>query len=200
MQDLSCALQSGHVALLVESQLGFTREVSRLDRRGHARGKRDLSTRRILSAGRRLPLRASPPQWRRSIGIWPRSRGRAALLFALDLAYSPDPEEKVFRFGQPRDVTLRFRVPPHLRNPAEVFRIDSDGVHEVHYHIDGNQLEIVDRACQVAIYVVAAHPGLQTELEAKRQALQAQEKLFQFDPAHKPDDLSQLRALLPAVD
>lgn len=36
---------------------------------------------------------------------------RGALLFALDLAYTADRQERAYKFGPPRDTTFRFRVP-----------------------------------------------------------------------------------------
>lgn len=126
---------------------------------------------------------------------------RVALFFALDLAYVPDPEEKTFRFGRPRAVALKFHVPSHLRVPAEVFKVDGDGGYDVQYRTAGDHLEINDRAAgKVAIYVAAARPGLRAQLEAKRQALLAREQSFGFDPAHKPDDLAQLQAIIRGSD
>ena len=56
----------------------------------------------------------------------------AAVLFALDTAYAPDPQEHVFQFGEPREVSFSFDLPPWLRQPRDLFRVDADGLHEVH--------------------------------------------------------------------
>ena len=56
----------------------------------------------------------------------------AAVLFALDTAYAPDPQEHVFQFGEPREVSFSFDLPPWLRKPRDLFRVDADGLHEVH--------------------------------------------------------------------
>lgn len=125
---------------------------------------------------------------------------RGALLFALDLDYVPDPDERIFRFGSPRDVSLKFRLPAHLHNPAEVFRVDGDGIYSVRHQIKSGRLEIIDQACKVAIYVVARRAGLRDELQAKRLALVAAEESLQFDPAHRSDDLALLRSFLRTTD
>jgi len=39
---------------------------------------------------------------------------RAALLFALDLDYTPDPEERVFKFGSPREARWQFHLPHYI--------------------------------------------------------------------------------------
>ena len=137
-------------------------------------------------------LRDSKPDWDLDVVAGP----RGALLFALDLDYAPEATEKVFRFGPPRAVTLRFRLPAYAHRPAEVFRVDADGVSPVEHSLGNGALTIRDRVSGVAIYVAAATPGERERLEGRRQALLAAEKAIGFDPAKNSDDLKQLRELL----
>lgn len=136
--------------------------------------------------------REGRPDWDLDVVAGP----RGALLFALDLAYRPDPEERVFRFGPPRSTVFRFPLPSYLRKPVEVFRIDADGMSAVeHSWVDGT-LILKDRASRVAIYVASASAGEQARLEARRQALVAAEQALGFDPGGNPADLATLKALL----
>jgi hypothetical protein len=120
-------------------------------------------------------------------------------LFALDLDYAPDAAEKVFRFGPPRAVTLRFRLPAYARRPVEVFRVDADGLAPVEYSPGEGSLTIRDRISRVAIYVAATQIGERARVEARRQSLLVSEKALGFDPASDPDDLNELRKLLTSA-
>ena len=137
-------------------------------------------------------LRGSKPDWDLDMVAGP----RGALLFALDLAYQPDPQDKVFEFGPPRDVTFRFRLPAYAGNPLEVFRVDADGMTAIKYKCDGGILEIHDRVSRTAIYVAAAHGGERERIEARRQALIAEESSLAFDPGKNTADLAVLQRLL----
>lgn len=133
-------------------------------------------------------LRESKPDWDLDVVAGP----RGALLFALDLAYTPDPEERVFKFGPPRDVTFLFPLPAYLRVPAEIFRVDADGVTQVKHQVNAGVVEIRDGVSRAAIYVVAAKAGEGARIETRRQALIAGEKALGFDPAGTPADLAVL--------
>jgi hypothetical protein len=120
---------------------------------------------------------------------------RGALLFALDLAYALDPEERVFKFGPPREATFRFPLPAYLSAPAELFRVDADGVTQVQHTVSGGFVEIRGRVSRAAIYGVAAKTGERARIETRRQALIAREKALSFDPAGKPADLAVLQEM-----
>ena len=137
-------------------------------------------------------LRDGNPDWDLDIVAGP----RGALLFALDLDYKADVEEKVFKFGPPRDVVLRFGLPAYASKPAEVFRVDADGVTAVEHTVQGGALEIRDRVSRLAIYVAANHAGERDRIEARRKALVAEEDAFGFNPASNAADLEVLRQLL----
>jgi hypothetical protein len=136
-------------------------------------------------------LRDGKPDWDLDVVAGP----RGAVLFALDLAYTPDPAEKVFQFGPPRDVVLRFPLPAYLHSPADVFRVDADGVVPVSHSVQDGQLILRDRISRVAVYVAASHPGERSRIESRRQALVDAEAGTGFDPTRNPEDLAVLRKL-----
>lgn len=137
-------------------------------------------------------LRDGKPDWDLDVVAGP----RGALMFALDLNYEPDPKEKIFKFGAPRDVTFRFRLPAYASNPTEVFRVDADGVTAMKYKVAGGRLEIQDRTSRTAVYVAATSVGERERIEARRKALIAEEDSYAFDPGNSPADLAVLKQLL----
>ena len=144
------------------------------------------------AVGHERVLRDGKPDWDCDVVAGP----RGALLFALDLDYQADVEEKVFKFGPPRDVVLRFGLPAYASKPAEVFRVDADGVTAVEHTVQGGALEIRDRVSRLAIYVAANRAGERDRIEARRKALVADEAAFAFDPGRNTADLELLRHLL----
>lgn len=120
----------------------------------------------------------------------------AAVLFALDLDYEADPDEKVFRFGPPRSVHFEFDLPPHLRQPKDVFRIDAGGIYDVRSEVSTGGVRLDDRVSRVAIYVTALDQDLRARLEARRVALLQYETSFGFDPVCNDSDFAALAAPL----
>jgi len=100
-------------------------------------------------------LRDGKPDWDLDVVSGP----RGALLFALDLAYTADRDERAFEFGPPRDATFHFRVPAYVSPVAEVFRVDADGLTQVDSKVDGGIVEIRDRVSRVAVYVATTAAG-----------------------------------------
>ncbi len=137
-------------------------------------------------------LRDGKPDWDLDVVAGP----RGALLFALDLDYRPDPEERVFKFGPPRDATFRLRLPSYTRKPLDVFRVDADGVVAIESTAKGGTLEIRDRVSRVAIYVAATRAGERERIEARRKTLVTEENSLGFDPGGKASDLEVLKQLL----
>jgi hypothetical protein len=123
---------------------------------------------------------------------------RGALCFALDLAYAPDPEEKVFRFGPPREASFSFPLPAYLRVPTDVFRADAGGSHAVRWQATARGVEVRDAAARVAVYVVTRDGGLRGRLEARRKALLRAEASLGFDPGEDDADFEILRSLQTA--
>lgn len=132
------------------------------------------------------------PDWDLDVVAGP----RGAVLFALDLAYEPDPEQRVFQFGAPRGCVFRFPLPGYVGKPVEVFQIDADGISQVDYETLGNTVQIRDQASRVAIYVAAATAGQSQRLEAVRQSLVTLEDMIDFAPEQNDADLAILKALL----
>lgn len=121
---------------------------------------------------------------------------RAALLFALDLDYSADPVERVFKFGPPRPAVFRFPLPGYLAGVADVFRIDADGPRVVSWSFKDGAVEVADQASLVAIYVASPDPGLRERIEQERKLLVAREQAINFDPAGDDEDFARLRSLV----
>jgi hypothetical protein len=119
-----------------------------------------------------------------------------ALLFALDLDYEADVTEKVFQFGPPRPARFEFDLPRWLRRPADVFRIDADGIHEVRSRGRANAIVIEDRANKIGVYVAATDAGLRERLEARRREMLQFEESLGFDPAGSDADFETLTAFL----
>ena len=137
-------------------------------------------------------LRDGKPDWDLDVVAGP----RGAVLFALDLAYTADREQRAFKFGPPREAAFRFRVPVYVSHLAEVFRVDDDGVIPVAHAMDRGVVEIRDRVSRVAVYVVAAAPGAQARIETRRQRLVAAENAIGFDPGRVPADLGVLQEIV----
>lgn len=137
-------------------------------------------------------LRDGKPDWDLDVVAGP----RGAVLFALDLAYTADHEERVFKFGPPRNASFLFPLPAYLRGPAEVFRLDADGATRVEHSVKGGAVEIRDRVSRVAIYVAATAPGERARIEARRQSLIAGETAIGFDPGRHAADLAVLQDMV----
>lgn len=137
-------------------------------------------------------LREGKPDWDLDVIAGP----RGAVLFALDLAYEPDLQERVFRFGSPRDCTFRFPVPAYIDQPQEVLRVDADGITQVKHTVQDGIIEIRDQVSRVAIYIVSLKAGESQRLESQRQALIAQEESVGFAPDRDPDDLAVFKELV----
>jgi len=114
------------------------------------------------------------------------------LLFALDLDYTPNKMTRLFEFGPPRRVSLRYQLAPWCLTPKEVFRIDADGTSNVEFAVKNGEIEIRDTVHKVAIYVVSPEQGLQGKLENKREQLVLLESQIDFDPISTDADFQTL--------
>ena len=93
----------------------------------------------------------------------------AAVLFANDTAYIADAKESIFKFGPPRAAEFSFRLPPWLRKPAQVFRMDADGIHEIEWSILNEHVTIKDTRTLDAMYIVAKDDAVRTGILQRRQ-------------------------------
>lgn len=135
---------------------------------------------------RRLAKADGSPDWDLASIASP----QAALLFALDTAYEPDPKENVFAFGPPRRASFAFALPHWLREPADVFRVDAEGIHEVKWTVQDEGVVIRDTRSRDAVYVAAMSDQERKAIERRRQAAIAHEN------AH-PIDRTALEAIAP---
>lgn len=119
-----------------------------------------------------------------------------ALFFVLDLDYTADPQEKVFKF-KPRESVFTFRLPSYLSRPAEVFRLDAEGMHNVNFQLQDGRLVIRDTVTVTGIYLAAPRTGLRERLQARHAELIRFERSFDFDPAVRDSDFDALRQLQP---
>jgi len=78
----------------------------------------------------------------------------AGPLFALDLNYKPDLEERIFKFEPSKEAEWTFELPAYLQQINDVFRIDADGIYDVNWNQIEGSVKISDQANQVMIYIV----------------------------------------------
>ncbi len=106
---------------------------------------------------------------------------RAALLFALDLDYQADLEEKIFRFGPPRDARWDFPLPTYLSGVADVFRLDAEGTHSSNWTKSRDGVEIESVSNLVSVFIATPEPELRAYLDRKREMLVREEEACGFD-------------------
>ncbi len=116
-----------------------------------------------------------------------------ALLFANDVRY--EPQEKRFQFT-PRSASLRFRLPPYLSFPREIFRVDAQGTHNVEFEISDRDLVLEDTINVGGLYIAAKRGGLRARLDQEWHQLMRIEASYQFDPAANDEDFAVLMELL----
>ncbi|MCW5551419.1 MAG: hypothetical protein KIS67_04550 [Verrucomicrobiae bacterium] len=136
--------------------------------------------------------REGKPDWDVAVITGP----RGAVCFALDLAYSPDARERVFKFGPPRQATFAFPLPAYLRDALEVVRVEAEGVRPVNFTTTAAGIEVSGRSGPENVFVVSLRAGVAAELQARLRELVAYENSFGFDPGNQPEDLEQLQRLL----
>lgn len=136
-------------------------------------------------------LREGRPDWDLAVIAGP----RGAVLFALDLDYSPDPERKVFQFKPPRDSSLSWPLPAYLSKANTLFRVQADGITEVPHQRQSRRLSLQGNCGPVNVFVLTGDKKAGDRLEARRLELIAYEQSFQFDPENKQADLDLLRSL-----
>ena len=98
------------------------------------------------------------------------------MLFANDLAYTPDLKASTFVFDEPRPVSFRFVIPPWVRKAEDLFRVDADGIHEVKWKADGDAVVIEDQRSRDAIYVATRSNMVRIEVERRRQTALVREQ------------------------
>jgi hypothetical protein len=132
------------------------------------------------------------PDWDLSVISAP----EGSLLFALDLDYKPNPETRVFHFNQPRPSNFAFEIPAYNRQPADVFRVDAQGIYDVNHEPTESGIRITDTRNLVGIYVATKNVDLRGQLQKKLDQLKAEEIDLHFNPARNSEDLTSLESLL----
>ena len=92
----------------------------------------------------------------------------AAVLFAIDLAYQPDPVENIFKFGEPRDFSAFFTLPHWLRGELDLFRVDAEGLHEVQWKPEEKGVRITGKFSRDAIFIAAKSPETRRQIQERR--------------------------------
>ncbi len=82
--------------------------------------------------------------------------------------------------------------------PAEVFRVDDDGIHDIESRPTDRGVRVRDRASRVAVWVTAPETGARERIEARRRELVAFEESLGLDPARSDADFATLEAILRA--
>ena len=135
--------------------------------------------------------RSGKPAWDVSVVAGP----QGTVLFALDLDYQVDPEDKVFMFNAPRDAVIDFELPAYARSPLTVFRVNAHEVTSVPFNVTQMGIRVRGKFGDVNVFVATRERDAEKTLEARRKTLIALEHAFEFDPAHNSTDLEQLRAI-----
>lgn len=117
-----------------------------------------------------------------------------ALLFAIDLAYQPDPTDNTFHFGEPREFSHLYALPHWLHSPLNVFRIDADGVHDVRWNAEGDSVRIQHKLSRDAIFIATKSQALRSQIESRRQAA------IQCEGEHNSVDTKALENILSSTD
>lgn len=120
----------------------------------------------------------------------------AAVLFAIDLAYRPDREKRVFTWPGPRALEARFAVPAYLGTAVNVFRVDADATHDVDWSQSVGAITLRDTVDRVGIYLASKEPALRERLNTRLSELKQAEAATGFDPIHNEADFEALRDAL----
>jgi hypothetical protein len=137
-------------------------------------------------------LQEGKPDWDLAVVAGP----RGAVLFALDLAYLPDPHERVFKFGLPRPATLSWSVPGYLEQADQLWRVDADAVYPEKLDRGKGRVSVRTHGSPVIIFLLSSDPKAGARLQARIHELIAEEESVDFDPARREPDLDALRLLL----
>ncbi len=119
-----------------------------------------------------------------------------AALFAIDLSYQIDQEQRVFSFQESKPIEVHFRLPSWLQEPVAIFRLDADGTHQVDYRHNHRKLVIRDRIHVAGIYLATIDSTLRDRLHDELTQLIAAENAVEFDPGKVETDLQTLKSYL----
>jgi hypothetical protein len=136
-----------------------------------------------------------------------------ALLVANDIGYAIDERSKTFRFEK-RDGVFSFQLPTWLATPNDggttggitsdsttdenlhVFRVDSEGTHNVEYTLESRQIKIRDAVSVVGVYIVTRDKNLRLSMDTKLASLLQSELELGFNPVDSEADRKTLQSLV----
>ena len=141
-----------------------------------------------------------------------------AMLVANDIGYAIDERSKTFRFEK-RDGVFSFRLPTWLATSTEgttgdgitgdgitgdgtvntklhVFRVDSEGTHDVEYTIESRQITVRDAVSVVGVYIATRDQDLRLAMNAKHASLLQSELDLGFNPVDSEADRKMLQSLV----
>lgn len=131
-----------------------------------------------------------------------------AILVVNDIGYAIDERSKTFRFDQ-RDGVFPFQLPPWLiatqddatsdgavNDNLYVFRVDSEGTHNVEYTVELNLITIRDSVTVVGVYIVTRDKDLRLAIDAKHANLLQSELDLGFNPVDSEADRKTLQSLV----
>lgn len=119
-----------------------------------------------------------------------------ALLFALDLAYSPDPKERVFKFAPKRADELSWPLPAYLGGASILARVSGSAVEEIPHKRDGNRISVKGAFQPATVFLLTSKQDEIQGVENRRRELMQREEAIGFDPAGRPEHLAELRAIM----
>jgi hypothetical protein len=105
----------------------------------------------------------------------------AAVLFAVDTGYRADEKNHQFEFGPPRTSQFYFKLPPTLRSPHALFRVDADGTYAATWRAEGEGVVIDAECSRDAIFVATSDEGVRRAIEARRRSAIAHEAAHPID-------------------
>lgn len=138
-----------------------------------------------------IHTRFNRPDWELASIVAP----HGAVLFANDLDYYPDLDERVFQWGEPRPAVFEYALPAYMRGIAEVFRVDADGLHPVEWEETEHGVRITTEASLAAVFVAAPDGEARAVIEAAHAAAIADEEALAFEPATNDNDFAALQAV-----
>ena len=89
-------------------------------------------------------------------------------------------------------------MPAYLRDVADVFQIDANGIHDARWERTAQGITITGEATVAGIWIAAPDRGMRAKLGERLEQLRAAEVKIGFDPARNDADFDALRRLAAA--
>ncbi|MCY2967344.1 MAG: hypothetical protein NT069_27535, partial [Planctomycetota bacterium] len=82
---------------------------------------------------------------------------------------------------EPRPATFEFALPVWLQKPADLFRVDADGIHTVAWRSSEQGVVIDDVCSRDRIYIAARTVEIRTQIEQRRKRALDHEMRYPVD-------------------